>query len=110
MTSEQRAICSNLLDDASVVIDAYNVNASADNKKVVACNMVVRAMSNLAVDVPIGATQGSMSALGYSQQWTMSNGTTGEIYLAKLDKKLLGCGDKIGSYSPVEEMIGGLND
>jgi hypothetical protein len=55
--------------------------------------------------VPIGATQGSMSGLGYSQSWTLSNGSTGEMYLSKLDKQLLGYGNKIGSYSPVEELV-----
>ena len=53
----------------------------------------------------MGATQGSMSALGYTQSWTMgSNGSTGELYLSKLEKKLLGIGDRIGSRSPLEGM------
>jgi hypothetical protein len=46
-----------------------------------------------------------MSGLGYSQSWTLSNGSTGEMYLSKLDKQLLGYGNKIGSYSPVEELV-----
>ena len=54
--------------------------------------------------VPIGATQGSMAGLGYSQSWTISNGSTGEMYLSKLDKELLGYGNRIGSYSPVQEL------
>ena len=47
-----------------------------------------------------------MTALGYSQSFTLAGGTTGEIYLSKLEKKLLGVGDKIGSYSPTEELVG----
>ena len=54
--------------------------------------------------IPMGATQGSMSGLGYSQSWTISNGGSGELYLAKIDKKLLGVGDRIGSYSPIQEL------
>ncbi len=53
----------------------------------------------------MGATQGSQSALGYSQSWTISGGASGELYLSKLEKQLLGCGNKIGSYSPVQELV-----
>jgi hypothetical protein len=67
--------------------------------------MVIRAMgSQSEVGVPVGATQGSASALGYSQSWTISNGSTGELYLSRTEKRLLGVGNKIGSYSPVEEL------
>lgn len=97
-------LCNTLLEDCAVIIDAYNQNASDETKKVVSCNMVKRAMANSGIDVPIGATQGSMSALGYSQSWTMSNGSTGELYLAKLDKKLLGLGNRIGAHSVLEDM------
>lgn len=101
-TSEEQTTCEALLDDAAIIIDAYNEDASEDNKKLVSCNMVARAMGNAGVDVPIGATTGSISALGYSQSWTMSSGSTGELYLSKLDKKLLGVGNRIGSHSPLE--------
>ena len=57
-------------------------------------------------DIPTGATQGSMSALGYSQSWTVgSGGSVGELYLSKLDKQLLGRSNSIGSYSPVQELV-----
>ena len=105
-TSEQ-SVCSNLLDDAAVIIDSYNVNAPADAKLVVSCRMVSRALGDGdSGGVPMGATQGSMSGLGYAQSWTVSGGgATGELYLEKLEKKLLGVGDSIGSYSPVEELV-----
>ena len=61
-------------------------------------------------DIPVGATQGSMSGLGYSQSWTISNGSTGELYLAKLEKELLGRGNAIGSYSPIEELVPTIED
>lgn len=104
------ALCETLLEDAAVIIDSYNQNASEDTKKVVSCKMVIRAIGNSSVDVPIGATQGSMSALGYSQSWTLSSGSTGELYVSKLEKKLLGVGNQIGSYSPVQELVEGSND
>lgn len=104
LTTDELAICSNMLDDAAVIIDAYNADATAQAKQVVSCNMVIRAMGDT-YDVPIGATQGSMSALGYSQSWTMANGSTGELYLSRVDKKLLGASNQIGSYSPTQELV-----
>ena len=104
-TESEQARCTTLLNDAAILIDAYNVNALADNKKVVSCNMVSRVMVSLDDSVPMGAMQGSMSGLGYSQSWTMgSGGSSGELYISKTDKRLLGVGNQIGSYSPVQEV------
>lgn len=106
MSADEQAICGTLLDDAAVIIDAYNVDAPDDAKLVVSCRMVIRAIGTGEQATPIGATQGSMSALGYSQSWTIgSSGATGELYLAKLDKKLLCTGEKIGGYSPTQELV-----
>lgn len=106
LTEDEQAICTTLLDDAAVIIDAFNDQATLDIKKVVSCRMVIRAMADGdSAGVPVGATQGSMSGLGYSQSWTISSGSVGELYLAKMDKQLLGRGNQIGSYSPVEELV-----
>lgn len=105
LSENEQAVCTTLLDDAAVIIDAQGSNATDDIKMVVSCRMVIRALGDgESGGVPVGATQGSMSGLGYSQSWTMSNGSTGELYLAKLEKQLLGKGNTIGSYSPVEEL------
>ena len=106
LTTDEQAICPNLLDDAAVIIDAFNVNATADAKKVVSCRMIIRALGDgEAYSVPLGASQGSMTGLGYTNSWTMgSGGSAGELYLGKLDKQILGCGNKIGSHSPLEDM------
>ena len=106
MDESEEQVCATLLDDAAVIIDAYNASANSANKKVVSCRMVVRALGDgEANGFPIGATQGSMSGLGYSQSWTNASGTNAELYLGRVEKKLLGVGDQIGSYSPVEELI-----
>lgn len=106
MSAGEQTMCATLLDDAAIIIDAFNASATADAKKIVSCRMVIRQMGDGDdAGVPIGATQGSMSGLGYSQSWTLSNGSTGEMYLSKMDKQLLGYGNKIGSYSPVEELV-----
>lgn len=104
LSTAEQTVATNLLSDAAVLIDAYNANATADAKLVVSCRMVIRALGDGETDVPVGATQGSMSGLGYSQSWTVGNGSVGEIYLSKTDKKLLGVGNAIGTYSPVEEL------
>ena len=105
-TSEQ-TLCGTMLDDAAVIIDAYNSEAAADAKKIVSCRMVIRAMGDGAdAGIPMGATQGSMSALGYSQSWTIgAGGASGELYIGKTDKKLLGACNAVGSYSPTEELV-----
>jgi hypothetical protein len=109
MTADEQAVCTTMLDDAAVLIDSYNVNASVDAKLIVSCRVVIRAMGDGGdLNVPMGASQGSMSALGYSQSWTLgTGGAVGEIYLSKTEKKLLGCGNAIGSYSPTEELVEG---
>ena len=107
MSSDEETLCGTMLDDAAVIIDAYNVNAAADAKKIVSCRMVIRALGDGEDSgIPLGATQGSQSALGYSQSWTIgSGGAAGELFIGKLERKLLGCGDLIGSYSPTQELV-----
>lgn len=106
MTETQENICSNLLDDAAIIIDMFNINASTENKKLVSIRMVQRAL-NVDSDIPLGATQGSMSAMGYSQSWTMgANSSVGELYLNKLEKQMLGKGNQIGCTSVLEYMTG----
>ena len=108
LTEDEQTVCGNLLDQAAVIIDAYNKAASADAKKVVSSRMVARTFGNTGSDIPMGATQGSMSGMGYSQSWTISSGgAVGEMYLAKIDKKLLGVSNKVGTHSPVEDLCEG---
>lgn len=105
MSEEQETVCTALLEDAAVLIDAYAQAADTEVKKVVSCRMVARAIGDGSDSgIPAGASHGSMSALGYSQSWTMAGGSTGEVYMSKTERKMLGVGDRIGSYSPVEEM------
>lgn len=101
----EESVITKLLDDAAIIIDAFAPNATADAKLVVSCRMVLRAVGDDS-GVPLGASQGSMSALGYTQSWTVGNsGAVGELYLSKLEKQLLGKGNAIGSYSPTQELV-----
>lgn len=100
---EQRR-CLALLEEAATIIDTCSENAAPDRKQLVSCRMVRRQLGDggEAPLYPVGSTQGSASVLGYTQSWTMSGGSAGELYLSKLEKKLLGVGNRIGAASPVE--------
>lgn len=105
LTSAEENVCSALLDDAAIIIEQTGTEASDIAKLVVSCRMVIRAIGDGNSVIPVGASQGSMSGLGYSQSWTYGNsGSVGELYLAKGDRKLLGLGNSIGSHSPVEDI------
>lgn len=106
LSEAELSVCANLLEDAGILIDVYRESADADKKKLVSCRMVLRVIGD-GSDVPMGAMQGSMSGLGYSQSWTMgSGGAAGELYLSKTDKAILsGGGNVIGSYSPTQELV-----
>lgn len=107
MSTSEQTICTNLLDDAKVMIDATGTTADNDCKKVVSIRMVLRGMASVveSSSVPVGATQGSMSGLGYSESWTISSGSVGELYFGKEEKRLLGISNKIGASSPLEALI-----
>ncbi len=103
LSEDEAATCEVLLDDAAVKIDDCNSEASAEKKKIVSCDMVKRALENSQSDlIPIGATQATISALGYSQSVTFSGGAAGELRLMPSERRFLGAGNRIGSYSPVE--------
>lgn len=130
MSPEERGVCDQLLRDAVEMIytvaphlagpdkvcvyDRPTEGITEDDQQrrelsvgaLVACRMVIRALGDggaAAGAAPIGATQGSMSGLGYTQSWTMANGgSTGELYLSKTERQLLRRGNSIGSYSPVQ--------
>lgn len=104
LSDREREVCETLLERAAHLIDAYNPDADPDNKKDVSCSMVTRAIGNEDSSFPIGATQGSMSALSYSQSFSISNGSVGELYISKSEKRLLGYGNRIGTHSPLEDM------
>ena len=106
LSKEEQTRCVALLSEAAVISDHYNPDADADTKRVVSCRMVRRPLGDGedGVSFPMGATQGTATALGYSQSWTMSGGSSGELYLSKLEKKLLGVGSRVGARSPLEDL------
>lgn len=103
MSAAERQLCLSLLDDAGMLIDSRAAAAGNEIKKLVSCRMVVRVMDTADMSVPMGASQGSQGGLGYSESWTISGGSFGELYLSKADKSLLGIGNKIGASNPFAE-------
>ena len=105
LTDEEKEKATRLLEEAAEIIDTAAPNADESKKAIVSCRMVRRAIGDGGSGYyPMGATQGSMSALGYAQSWTMQGGSSGELYLGKTDRQLLGIGNRIGSHSPLEDM------
>ena len=106
LEEEEQNRCQALLEEAAVLIDAYGRDAAPDRKQLVSCRMVRRVLGDgtAAQLYPMGATQGSASALGYTQSWTMSGGSSGELYLSKVEKRLLGLGSRAGAHSPLEDL------
>ena len=105
LSDTEEITCQSLLEEAAAIIDGINAGANEDSKKLVSIRMVSRAIGCSNDGVPMGATQGSMSALGYSQSWTMSGGSTGELYISKIERQMLGQKLKIGFSSPLEDLV-----
>lgn len=101
LTADEKSVCTTLLEEAAIIIDAYNQAASSDVKMVVSCRIIRRAIGAGEASVPIGATQGTMTAGPYTQSWTMNGGSTGELYLGRTEKRLLGIGNAIGCSNPL---------
>ena len=107
LSNDELNLAKKLLQDAAVIIDLYAPGAQTDAKKIVSCRMVLRVLGDGEdTGVPVGANQGTQSALGYSQTWSFpSAGSSGELYLAKMEKQMLKRGNTIGSRSPVEDLV-----
>ena len=107
LSTDELNLAKKLLQDAAVIIDLYAPGAQADAKKIVSCRMVLRVLGDGEdTGVPVGANQGTQSALGYSQTWSFpTTGSSGELYLAKMEKQMLKKGNAIGSRSPVEDLV-----
>lgn len=105
LTSDEEAKAGVLLEDASAMLTALvNRIDVADSKqlallKTVCCSMVIRAMSATESD-SYGVDSMSMTAGVYSQSWSYNN-PTGDMYLTKLEKRMLGITTgHIGSIHP----------
>lgn len=104
LTADETDRAEQLLQEAAVLIDVTATQADADVKAVVSCRMVRRALGDSSTAaMPLGASQASIAAGGYSQSWTLgSGGAAGELYLGRTERLLLGLSNRIGARSPLE--------
>lgn len=101
LSATEEAQADTLCADASAIIDALVMvdDEKLELAKVVCCNMVIRAMSASQSDA-YGLSQSSMTAGPYTQSWSYAN-PSGDMYLTKLDKQMLGITrGYIGSIPP----------
>ena len=92
LTAAEEAQADTLCADASAIIDSLVTvdESKLELAKVVCCNMVIRAMSASQSDA-YGLSQSSMTAGPYTQSWSYAN-PSGDMYLTKLDRQMLGIG------------------
>lgn len=107
LTQEEQAQASVLLEDASAMLQAL-VEVDADdetqaaNLKMVCCNMVRRAMTSATSDA-FGITNATATMGPFSQRVDYAN-PTGDLYVAKAERMLLGIGTAtIGAIRPLVE-------
>lgn len=89
LTADEQTRATTLIGRASTMLEALcdTTSKSADILEIVVCSMVQRVM----VAESAGVSAESMGAGGYSQSWTYSN-PSGDMYLTKNEKKMLGIG------------------
>lgn len=97
LTPEESERAAVLLDDAAVRLDAACPPSDSPTaqelsaRKIVSCEMVKRAMAASGAAEGIGVTSVQMGAGPYQQTTQFAN-PTGDLYLTKGDRSLLGCG------------------
>lgn len=91
LTTDEREKAAALLDDAAVILDGLvTVDGSEEQEMllmIVSCNMVSRALS--ATPDAFGVSSLSTTAGVYSESLQYAN-PSGDMYLTKLEKRLLG--------------------
>ena len=111
LSTAEESRASVLIDDASAMLEQLVDVDPTDTKqaallKTVCCNMVIRSMNATESDA-FGVANTSMTAGSYMQSWTYSN-PTGDLYLTKMEKRLLGISTSyIGTIRP---MMAGEHD
>lgn len=98
LSDDEQARAATLIGDASAELAAMVKVDESDTEqaellKIVTCNMVIRAMSATDTD-GFGIDQLSMAAGPYSETRHFSN-PSGDMYLTKREKKLLGIGGNV---------------
>jgi len=98
LSESEQAVAQVLLEDVAVLIDSYGEPSNPDAAMVVSCSAVRRAMQASATDL-YGVSQASMTAGSYQQQWMYAN-PSGDLYLTKAERRMLGRGGSLGFARP----------
>lgn len=105
LSEDEQARAAVLIDDAGAMLAALVIVNEDDEEqaellKMVCCNMVIRSMSATASDA-FGVSQATITAGPYTQSFGYSN-PSGDMYLTKLEKRLLGITTSyIGTIRPM---------
>lgn len=97
LTADERDRAGVLLEDAAVRLDAACPPSDPPTaqelaaRKIVSCEMVKRAMASGTGAGAVGVTSVQQGAGPYQETTQFAN-PTGDLYLTKGDRKLLGCG------------------
>ena len=108
LSDDEKSRASVLIDDASAMLSALvdvdaNDQQQAELLNTVCCNMVIRAMAQSNMDT-FGVSQSAITAGPYTQSFSYSN-PSGDMYLTKLEKKLLKV--SIGYIGSIRPMMAG---
>ena len=111
LSADEASRASTLIDDATAMLSALVKVDAADAQQAellntVCCNMVIRAMAQSGMDT-FGVSQAALTAGPYTQSFSYSN-PSGDMYLTKLEKKLLGV--SIGYIGSIRPMMAGEHD
>lgn len=104
LSADEQAQATVLLDDAAAMLSRLvevdeTDEGQAELLKVVSCSMVIRSMSQTASEL-FGVSQSSITAGVYSQSTSYAN-PSGDMYLTRMEKRLLGISSGyIGSIRP----------
>lgn len=106
LSAVEKARAAVLLADAAARLDAECppsdpiTNAETSARMIVSCEMVKRAMANPGGLDGLGVTSIQSGAGPFQETQKFSN-PTGDLYLTKGDRKLLGCGRQIAFTVPM---------
>ena len=108
LSDDEKSRAGVLIEDASAMLSALvdvdaNDQQQAELLNTVCCNMVIRAMAQSNMDT-FGVSQSAITAGPYTQSFSYSN-PSGDMYLTKLEKKLLKV--SIGYIGSIRPMMAG---
>ena len=108
LSDDEKSRAGVLIEDASAMLAALvdvdaNDQQQAELLNTVCCNMVIRAMAQSNMDT-FGVSQSAITAGPYTQSFSYSN-PSGDMYLTKLEKKLLKV--SIGYIGSIRPMMAG---